>query len=456
MDRRPSTVRAVLGLATVFVAVAGCSDSSTGPSPQPPGGQLPIEPPLSLRECVTRVSPAGALMETCLPAVWNGEIVAWAHGYVNPGPDRPPGTPLALPADALGGLAIRDVVRNVGDPENGYYGYASTSYRRNGLVAAEGAHDLGDLMAFVEEAVGGVSADLELPTLAYVIGASEGGLATVLALEEESGIVAFDGGLALCGPVGDFKRQIEYLGDFRAVFDYLFPGVMPGTAVGIPDPEATITEAHWSALQDEVRSALASDPGRAAELFDVTGVSLDANDPQSGAAASVQVLRYSFFGTNDVQAVLQGNPFGNLDRVYSGSADDEALNAGIARFGADALALENLESEYETTGRLRVPVVTLHTTRDPVVPYWHEPAYEEKAATAEAADKLTALSSEGYGHCGFTVAEVVAAFSTLVPAVTGHQLTLTSAPFSGPAEVSDFLRLARSHGASPVLMVDGR
>ena len=31
----------------------------------------------------------------------------------------------------------------------------------------------------------------------------------------------------MCGPVGDFQKQIDYLGDFRVLFDYYFPNIMP-------------------------------------------------------------------------------------------------------------------------------------------------------------------------------------------------------------------------------------
>ena len=42
--------------------------------------------------------------------------------------------------------------------------------------------------------------------------------------------------LALCGPVGDFAGQIDYLGDFRVLFDYFFPGVIPGDRWTCPTP----------------------------------------------------------------------------------------------------------------------------------------------------------------------------------------------------------------------------
>jgi len=30
----------------------------------------------------------------------------------------------------------------------------------------------------------------------------------------------------VCGPIGSFQQQIDYLGDARVLFDYFFPGVL--------------------------------------------------------------------------------------------------------------------------------------------------------------------------------------------------------------------------------------
>ena len=56
-------------------------------------------------------------------------------------------------------------------------------------------------------------------------------------------------------------------------------------------------------------------------------------------------MGYNIMATNDAMAKLGGNPFDNMDRVYSGSADDLALNAAVSRFSADPVALLSME-EY--------------------------------------------------------------------------------------------------------------
>ena len=118
----------------------------------------------------------------------------------------------------------------------------------------------------------------------------------------------------------------------------------------------------------------------------------------------------------NAKEVLGGNPFDNKNRVYSGSADDTALNAGVRRYKASPTALANVGA-YQTTGQLAKPLVTLHTTLDPVVPFWHEAMYGAKAA---ASGKLTIIPVERYGHCNFTSEEIMGAFGFLLAQPTGN------------------------------------
>ncbi len=57
---------------------------------------------------------------------------------------------------------------------------------------------------------------------------------------------------------------------------------------------------------------------------------------------------------------------------------------------------------YETSGLLRRPLVTLHTTGDPVIPYWHEPRYDAKTSLTGSRAELTQFPAFRYNHCNFT------------------------------------------------------
>ena len=443
----PAGLVAVLG--ALLVSATACEDSATEPPPPPPAVTLPLEPPQALVDCVSGASSQGALFELCLPALWNGQVVAWAHGYVDPGPGQPPNAPLELPDDEVAGAPVRDIARAIGNAAAGFYGYATTSYRRNGLVASEGAEDLAALAEFVRESVAGLAPTLDLPVRSFLVGASEGSLSTVLALEEGGG-ADFGGGMALCGPIGDFVGQIDHLGDFRAVFDHFFPGVMPGTAVEIP--QGTVTLANWNARTSQIGAAIAADAAAAAQVFGVTGAAVDAADAGSAENVAVDLLRYSFMGTNDARATLGGNPFGNVDRVYEGSDDDAALNDGIGRFSRAPAAASAIESGYETSGRLRVPLVAMHTLQDPIVPFWHQSAYEEKVAQAGRGALLTTIPGQQFGHCRFTMPELLGGFASLVLSVSGRNLVTAPGLVPTPAAQRAFLELAEAHGAAPVIV----
>lgn len=130
----------------------------------------------------------------------------------------------------------------------------------------------------------------------------------------------FAGGLALCGPLGSFQRQINYLGDFRVVFDRFFKGVLPGTAID-PDPDGVVSF-HWDSYADAIEAALRSRPGRAAQLLRVMRVPHDPDDVDTIVEVVVDNLWYNVFGAPDAQGKLGGQPFDNTHRFYTGSSND--------------------------------------------------------------------------------------------------------------------------------------
>ena len=141
-------------------------------------------------------------------------------------------------------------------------------------------------------------------------------------------------------------------------------------------------------------------------------------------------------------------PFDNVDRSYAGSHDDAALNAGVARFRFTADPA--LVAQLQTSGRLARPLVTIHTTGDPIVPIWHEPLYRKKLSFF---GRLlhTPITVNRYGHCNLTDAEVVAAFAVLVLKVTGFNLLVSDRVLPSAGAQAEFMRLSQEYGASPVL-----
>jgi hypothetical protein len=126
------------------------------------------------------------------------------------------------------------------------------------------------------------------------------------------------------------------------------------------------------------------------------------------------MLAYSVFGTNDLLDTARGWPVSNVETEYSGSADDVALNAGIERFDADPAASAYADLHYRPSGLLQRPLVTLHTTGDPGVPFRHELIYFNRAALLGTDDMLTVLPVDRAGHCAFKAQEVVGGLAALL------------------------------------------
>lgn len=389
---------AVLALACwLSAACGGDSDDLAGPPGTPPPVDEGIAPSAG---CTDGALEHGALYRICFPATWNGDLVLYAHGYV------PAHQEISLPEDVIGGQSISGTLTGLG------YAFATTSYRANGLVAPEATEDLLELEARVRRLY------RPDPGRAVIVGFSEGGLVATLAAERYPEV--FDGALAGCGPTGDFAAQLNYIGDFRVVFDHLFPGVIPGSAVDVPET----VRSSWDAIYvPAIVIALAADFDAALELIRITGAPVAANDLRSVAETTIGVLWYDVFGFADARARLGGQPFDNSTRVYAGSSNDAALNASVQRHTADPAASAAL-ARFQTSGNLRVPLTTLHTTGDEIVPFNQSQLYGEKVRQSGAAGLLTHHTVDRHGHCSFQGIEVLGAFTTLMERVRAQAPTM--------------------------------
>jgi hypothetical protein len=425
-------------LFVLALGLTACSEQPVQPSIEPRPQLVPTTGGLYCTEPDARLS-SGALYKVCVnPDKWNRDLVVFIPGYHDPAsapklPDDFSETPVSLLFTELG------------------YGFASTSFRGTGLIQPEWiSGDLLELVATAKTLLTNTTG--RAARYVYQTGGSQGGLGTVQAVERYPNV--FSGGLAGCGPIGDYRRQIAYVGDFRAVFDQFFEDAIPEWPVwrqdlsaanpGYVDPDSwhTAEQAAGAALDD------ASNAGRIGQVLTVTRAPIDAADPATIKGTTLGILWYSFRGTNDGIAKLGGMPFGNLDRVYSGSLDDAGLNAGVERFQvtADPARVATLQ----TSARLQRPLVTIHNTGDPIVPIWHQSLYRSRLSFF---GKLlhTPITIDRYGHCNFTDAETLAAFAVLVLKVSGYNLLVSRSVLPRAEARAEFLRLARLHGASPAV-----
>jgi hypothetical protein len=377
--------RARLALALLLLACV---------APSPVRGQSAAPTP---GECLQGTLPHGALRLICVPATgWNGDLVIFAHGYVAFN------EPIDFYHLTFDDVYLPDLVQRLG------FAFATTSYRQNGLAILEGADDIRELVAEFPRVAGRPAHHT------YLTGASEGGIITTLLVEQSADL--FSGGLAGCGPIGSFQKQLNYVGDYRVLFDYFFPGLIPGSPIDVPREVIHNWEKKYV---PRITAALRANPEAAAQLIRTSKAAIDLTDPQTSTeTTTVNVLWYNVFATGDAVEKLGGNPYGNRGRWYFGSADDVRLNRSVQRFAAEPAALSAV-TRYETSGRLQKPLVTLHTWGDEIIPYWHEVFY--RAKVNQAGGKVTIIPVARYGHCEFTIGSLIGAFAVLVGQVVGSQ-----------------------------------
>jgi hypothetical protein len=87
----------------------------------------------------------------------------------------------------------------------------------------------------------------------------------------------------------------------------------------------------------------------------------------------------------------------------------------VKRFRADSDAVDEMRDHYNTSGKLEIPLITMHTKRDQQIPYWHEIFYNLK--TISKGSFLTDhfnIPIDRYGHCDFTLEEALGGFAMML------------------------------------------
>jgi hypothetical protein len=252
----------------------------------------------------------------------------------------------------------------------------------------------------------------------------------------------YDGVLAMCGMVGGTTRELQYIGDVRALFDAYYPGVMPGNAISVPTPPLTVAQVQ--ALVVQAITPTPTNPGAALGLYAIASTAQtqlayapvgSLADPTSLAfqtlvGSLVYALYYQQLGTPDVVDRTHGHsPYDNRNTVYTKGtlaipfpflagtieAMIAASNDKVTRYDITPDAQNYLARNYTPTGNLQIPVVSVHNLWDPLVPFFvNEPALAQTVAAAGASGMLLQRAIPNYGHCNFTTSTVVSSFQTLV------------------------------------------
>lgn len=389
------------------------SDPITLPEILPSGGDY------VLNQEVEGQTPGGAYFKIVVPDGWNGDLVIWNHGFSLDEPDT---------VDDLGPLVDFNL-------EEGY-AVAASSYRQAGWALFNTAEDLSELyQAFVIR--------FGAPGQVYVYGASLGGIVTAQAIEQAKlGNVV--GAMPLCGAVAGSRIWDGSL-DLRLIYDVIAEGMpgaaIPGGAAGLPE-DSNLTEiglgfavnaATGILLPEDVRTS--QQQANLDKVLQVSGI------PESFLLTD---MWFSTFGLSDLvhdPLKLDGVlAVGNVGVDY----DDSAIDSAVQRVSPDPVANNHFGKYYIPSGEVGdIKIVQLHTDKDGLVIVENAGEY---ALVVPAANLTTAIVvEEEPTHCGFTDAEVVAAWQALEAWVAGGPqptaVTIQTACESVPAEHSGPCRI---------------
>ena len=330
----------------------------------------------------------GAFFILVRPDAWNGDLVVLLRGGVSAGDPVSPPEPLFPLAEALATQG---------------FGVAMSSYRSNGFAVSDGIID-----SRIAEAQ--FTSHFGRPTDTFLWGFSMGTHILQQYLERDQS--PYSGGLSVCGSLGGATLAWTTFVHKRAIFDYFFPGVLPGDALSMP----TSTRSQFIAdYVPRIAGAILADLPRAIEMTGVEQFQYTfTGDVAELIDAIVLSVAIASLDGADLVEKANGIPVDTTTTVYTGSSDDTALNAGIDRFTADPNAAGYLGAT-DPEGRLTRPILEIHNRVDPVVPLdLHREAYLEILARTGNTGLVFFREVDRYGHCELTPEELFQAFGDLL------------------------------------------
>jgi len=389
----------VAGLALLLAASAcsgGGNSARPGSSSTPDTtGTRPIPPPVSVRpepDNVTLADPkfdalpaaradfgrlAGAVYQIEMPDHWNGRLVLFMHGFGEFRSEARVGPP-----------DIRAYLVAQG------YAWGSSSFSSTGWVPGRATDETAALWDHFTATYG-------RPQRTYVIGESMGGAAANIAAERYPD--RFDGALALCGSAGATSGVSNPVDVF--VVGAFVAGVTQAEYDAATDIGALIRDRIRPALEDPQRrdrfERIMVDLSGGPRPFDREGIRAEAENDWHRAELAVAAgvvphhdSPYRLGPTSDVS--------------------DAEFNRGVLHLRTNDDAFRAFVADNEATGRLAVPLLTMHTTGDGQVPIEDARILQRLIDAAGRRDLLVQRVIRDAGHCGFTNLEQVAGFEALV------------------------------------------
>jgi pimeloyl-ACP methyl ester carboxylesterase len=344
----------------------------------------------------------GAYYWIAKPANGNGVLVVHAHG----GP-RTQAPTIDSPIEDLQRWSI--IVKEG-------YTWAGSSFRRGGYGVTMAAEDTESVRRIYIAKFGA-------PRRTILHGQSWGGAVAAKAIElfggANEGRANYDAVMLTSGVLAANSLAYNFRADLRAVYQYycrnhprenepqyaLWMGLPAGATMSAKDVEERVNECTGVKLPAEKRTAL--------QKSNLSNITSTLRIPERSLVAHVN------WATNLFQDIVHKrlggkSPFSNAGVLYSGSEHDRSLNRGVERFEADPAAASAFAKDGDATGKVSVPVITMHAIEDPTAFVEMESTYRERMQAGGSADRLVQVFTKESEHSYLSSPEYAALLESLL------------------------------------------
>jgi len=356
----------------------------------------------------------GAPYRIVVPANWNGTLLVYGHGYRDKADH--PGEVDNRNADIAPNAALATALLAQG------FALSGSAYKDNGWAVEDGVHDLKNVVTYFRD-------NITQPDRTILWAFSMGTVIGFKSMEHFGGI--YDGALCGCAVGAGATQSWDAAGDLALAYDTLFG--MPAAWGNFGDVRDDIdfeTEVQPKLIGEvtnplnfpkfEFIRLVSGTPGRGITppagfypgwLFTDMFFSMEARSEleRRAGGAIVQNLDRNYTLTDAERAYLQ-----NVLMVPSAVIDSWLMQMNGQRFidpPNDARNYVKHNADY--SGKIKHPVLTMHTVVDPLVTVSQEYEYAETVNNAGRGNLLYQTYTNGNGHCAFSGTQLITAVTAI-------------------------------------------
>ena len=357
----------------------------------------------------------GAPYRIVVPANWNGTLLVYGHGYRDKADH--PGEVDNRNADVAPSPALAAALLTQG------FALSGSAYKDNGWAVEEGTQDLKNVVTYFRD-------NVTKPDRTILWAFSMGTVIGFKSMEQFGGI--YDGALCSCAVGAGATSSWDGAGDLALAYDTVFG--MPSSWGNFGDVRDDID------FETEVQPKLIGEVSNPANFPKFEFIRLVTGTPGRGINPPMPPSFYpgwvftdmifSMEARSELERRAGGPIVQNLNRDYNLTPAERAY---LMALGVPSAAIDNwllqmngqriidapnyarnyLEHNSNYSGKIKNPILTMHTIIDPLVTVSQESKYADTVNNAGRSRLLFQTYTNGNGHCNFTGHQLLKAVNAI-------------------------------------------